>query len=109
MRVLKFRVDGQVMRLDPDTDVVGLVPGSEGYLEAQFTCSSEWDALTKVVGFWSALGVEYTPQALDEHGKCVIPVDAAKHRSFKIGLYGKSLELKLTTNKVEVIQGGGVV
>lgn len=37
----------------------------------------------------------------------MIPDEALMGRQFKIGLLGKNEKIKLTTNKIEVVQNGG--
>ena len=51
MRTLKFIVEGQIIRPDPSCDFSGLVPGSEGYLRAEFSFSKDWVNTIKVVSF----------------------------------------------------------
>lgn len=106
MRVLKFIVDGQTIKQDPDCDFSGLVPGSDGYLQAEFAFSSEWDGRSVVAAFYSPLGVEYAPQVVD-CGRCSIPKEALARRSFKIKLLGKSKNGTIKTNRVVVHQNGG--
>ena len=108
MRTLRFIVEGQLIKQDPKCDFSGLVPGSDGYLQASFRFSSEWSAMAKVAAFWSPLGREYEPQVLDEHYSCRIPAEALKRRTFKIQILGRDADgKKLTTNKIEVTQNGG--
>lgn len=106
MRTLKFIVTGQQITHDPNCDFSGLVPGSEGYLQAKFSFSHEWKDAIKVAAFWSMMGKEFKPQVVDKDGTCVIPSDALKAKNFKIQLIGKNGTLKLTTNKVTVRQNG---
>lgn len=106
MRTLKFIVTGQQITQDPNCDFSGLVPGSEGYLQAKFSFSNEWKDAIKVAAFWSMMGKEFKPQVVDKDGTCVIPSDALKAKNFKIQLIGKNGTLKLTTNKVTVRQNG---
>lgn len=108
MRTLKFIVEGQVIKQDPKCDFTNLVPGTEGYLRAEFSFSSEWNKCAKVASFWSATGDEYPPQALSDGRSCVIPAEAAKKYAFKIAVLGMGNGIKLTTNKVAVKQDGGV-
>lgn len=109
MRTLKFIVDGQIIRQDPNCDFSGLVPGTEGYLRAEFAFSPEWDGSVKVVGFYSNLGKEYEPQILDNARSCIIPAEALARRIFKVRVIGKTKTgFKLTTNKVAVSQEGGL-
>lgn len=104
MRTLKFIVDGQIIRPDPECDFSGLMPGTEGYLQAEFTFSNEWKSTPKVVAFYSRLGKEYTPQVLKDDGTCMIPLEALKKRIFKVRVIGKN---GLVTNRLEIDQKGG--
>lgn len=107
MRTLKFIVDKQIIRKDDSCDFEGLVSGTEGYLKAQFSFSSEWNGCVKVAGFYSNNGVEYEPQALDNNNSCIIPSDALKRQSFNIKLFGKRDGYMITTNKINILQDGG--
>lgn len=107
MRTLKFIVKGQIITQDPDCDFEGLVPGSEGYLAAEFEFSPEWDGCAVVAGFYSALGSEYRPQVLTYGRKCIIPKEALEKKTFKVSVMGKRDGVKLVTNKVTVNQNGG--
>lgn len=107
MRTLKFVVEGLIIKQDPNCDFSNLVPGSEGYLRAEFSFSPEWKGCAKVVSFWSAVGDEYPPQVLADGKSCVIPAEATQRYAFKLGVIGKSSSLKLVTNKVVVKQNGG--
>lgn len=106
MRTLRFIVEGQRIRPDPDCDFSGLVPGSNGYLWAEFSFSSEWKNTSKVAAFWSAMGKEYQPQALIGGKTCRIPAEALEKKIFKIQVMGKSPDTKLITNKVVINQNG---
>ena len=107
MRTLKFKVDGQIVTQDPTCDFSGLVPGTEGYLQAEFSFSPEWNGCAKVVGF-SFRKSEYPPQVLKNGKTCVIPSEALMKRSFEIQVLGKRKDFKIITNKVKVNQDGGV-
>lgn len=106
MRTLKFIVEGQVISQDPNCDFSKLVPGSEGYIQAEFSFSPEWDGYTKVVAFFSNLGREFQPQKLDYKSTCVIPAEVLKRSIFKIQVVGQKGSNKLRTNKVVVRQRG---
>lgn len=106
MRTLKFIVDNQIMKADPNCDFKNLVPGTKDYLRAEFSFSPEWNGFTKVVGFWSAMGYEYEPQLLVDGKSCVIPVEAVQRREFKLQVLGKRGDLTQVTNKVKIIQNG---
>ena len=59
MRTLKFIVEDQIIRPDPNCDFSGLVPGTKGYLKAEFAFSKAWDEYVKVAGF--SVSVVSTP------------------------------------------------
>ena len=108
MRTLKFIVNGQTLAPDPACDFSGLYPGTEGYLQAEFTFDEAWKNSVKVVGFFSNMGREYEPQALKDNKTCKIPDDALKKRIFKIKVIGKTKDgTRLETNKLAVHQKGG--
>lgn len=108
MRPLKFIVDDQIIKQDPNCDFNNLVPGSEGCLLADISFSPEWDGYYKVAAFYSPLGLEYKPQALKDGRTCVIPAEALRKRSFKIRIFGlkKDEDQKRITNKLTVKQSG---
>lgn len=107
MKILTFRVEGQNIVLDPQCNAEALVPGSEGYVLAEFTFSEEWGNCTKVAGFYSNLGREFEPQILKDGKLCIIPLDALQMSVFKVKVYGKSADRTICTNKVLVHQKGG--
>ena len=109
MRTLKFIVEGQIIRPDPACDFSNLVPGSEGYLIAEFKFSREWNGLAKVVAFYSRLGTEYEPQLLSDGRTCLIPTEALAKTMFKVQVKGLKDDLKLCTNRLIVEQKGGNV
>lgn len=106
MRTLSFIVDGQIIKQDPECDFSNLIPGTTGYLKAKFIFSKEWDNTAKVAAFWRN-GQECPPQILKDGQTCIIPQEALTSRRFKISLLGKNEKIKLTTNKIEVVQNGG--
>lgn len=110
MRTLKFIVNAQTITKDPTCDFSNLIPGTDGYLRAEFSFSKEWDDYTRVAGFYSVMGKEYSPKLLAEGRYCIIPTDALVRRAFKVQVVGKKLSdgSTLTTNKVEVYQDGGI-
>lgn len=110
MRTLRFIVNGQIIKPDPNCDFSNLVPGTDGYLQAEFAFSREWDSCPlKVASFWSVMGHEYPPCKLVDGRRCNIPAEALAKRTFKIQVLGKGPEIRLTTNKVSVTQDGGRV
>lgn len=107
MRTLNFIVTGQTISLDPNCDFSGLVPGTKGYIQAEFSFSKEWDGCVKVAAFFSNLGEEYEPKIIDNKLTCIIPSEALRKSIFKVQVIGQKYELKLCTNKVVVYQKGG--
>ena len=111
MRTLRFMIDKQIIRQDPDCDFTNLVPGSEQYLKAEFSFSPDWDGSKRVAAFYSRLGTEYPPQVLTDGKTCMIPSEALEKKIFKVRIYGINpvTKQKLITNKVVVDQNGGTV
>lgn len=109
MRTLRFIIDGQRITQDPSCDFTGLVPGTEGYLKAEFSFSPEWTGCVKVASFYSIMGEEFPCQVLMDGKSCNIPAKATKNRIFKVQVLGKRNDFKITTNRVEVNQNGGKV
>ena len=109
MRTIRFIVDKQVLTQDPNCDFSNLIPGTEGYLRAEFYFSREWNGCAKVAAFWSMMGTEYPAQLLTDGRSCIIPAEALKKKSFKVQVLGKSKNLKLVTNKLIIQQSGGNV
>ena len=109
MRTLRFIVDGQLVKQDPNCDFSGLVPGTEGYLRAEFAFSPEWTGCVKVASFFNVLGEEFAPQVLMDGKSCMIPARALKNRIFKVKVLGKRNDYVIRTNKVEVNQNGGAL
>ena len=107
MRTLRFLVDGQTIKHDPECDFTNLFSDKNSNICAEFIFSSEWNDKIKVAAFWSMLDKEYEPQALNDKNSCVIPSDALKRASFKIQVLGLRGSNKLTTNKLTILQTGG--
>ena len=107
MRTLSFIVDKKIIKKDPNCNFGGLIPGTEGYLQAKFIFSHDWDGCVKVAGFSSKMGKEYKPQILKDGCTCMIPAEALSKVEFKIQVVGKKEDLTLTTNKIAVKQNGG--
>ena len=107
MRTLKFIVKGQTISLDPRCDFDGLIPGTEGYLKAEFSFSPEWDNTKRVAAFFSNLGRELEPQIIKPDRTCMIPAEALEKSIFKVQVIGIKNAYKLSTNKVKVYQKGG--
>jgi hypothetical protein len=89
MRVLRFIVTNSTITQDPTCNFEGLVPGAGEPIRAEFSFSPEWKSSAKVVGIWSILGHEYTPQVLKDGKSCAIPYEALNKAAFKLQVLGK--------------------
>lgn len=109
MRILKFIIEGRTIKPDPTCDFSNLIPGTENFIQAQFSFSKEWNNCVKVAAFYSMLGAEYEPQQIRPDNTCIIPVEAIKRHRFKLQVYGlnNNNNDKLCTNKITVEQNGG--
>ena len=107
MQTLKFIINGQSITVDPENNADLLVPGSEGYVLAEFSFSKEWDNCAKVAAFYSNLGREFEPQILKDGKLCIIPKEALSLSVFKVKVFGKKDDYTICTNKVIVHQKGG--
>lgn len=107
MRVLKFIVDGNTIKQDPNCDFTGLFPGKEDQIRAEFSFSKDWQKRVKVAAFWSIMGAEFEPQEIKDGESCMIPVEALRKVAFKVQVFGKHRGVKAETDKVTVYQSGG--
>lgn len=107
MRTLKFVVDGQIIKNDPDCDFSNLVPGGKECVKLEFSFSSNWNGYTRGVEFSSALGKKFPPKLLIDGKTCIVPTEALARRVFKVRVVGKKRNTTITTNKIEVKQNGG--
>lgn len=103
MRILRFNVDQQIIEADPNCDFTGLIPGTEGYLKAEFTFSQDWNGLGKIAIF--SFGRNEYPVRLFNNS-CVIPKEVLDRRKYYIHVTGVKPKMKLTTNKIGVKQNG---
>lgn len=105
-RVLRFNVNGQVIEKDPTCDFTNLIPGTNGYLTAEFAFSKEWDGCVKVVGFRSGNN-EYEPKVLRDGRFCIIDEEVLERPMFYIRVIGKKGDFRIKTNEVLIKQNGG--
>lgn len=101
MRILKFTVNGQILKMDPKCDFENIVAGSKNYLVAQFNFNSEWDQYRKVAVFINNK-IEYP--VLIEKNKCVIDSDALTSGWFYVYVIGQLGNERMNTNSVMVRQ-----
>lgn len=100
MRNLKFKVDGQI--ITNNDDLSDLIPGSAGYLYANFEFSNEWKGLAKIASFW--VGIQEHAVVLNNN-RCLIPIEASGRKYFKVQVTGVKGDVLIPTNKIIVTQG----
>lgn len=101
MRVLKFIINGQKIEKDPACDFDNIVAGTEGYLQAEFYFSGEWNGCKKAAVFYS-LGKEHAQPVIN--GKCEIPAEALKWDKFGVRVVGQKENYRITTGEIKVNQ-----
>lgn len=104
MRTLKFIIEGLSIRKDSQCDFSGIVPGTKGYLRAEFDFDYDWSSCKKMVVF-SHPSIESIPVRVTNN-TCMIPEEVLKYRKFKMEVIGVKTGLRLATNKLEVEQNG---
>lgn len=107
MRVLKFVVEGQIIKRDGRCDFSNIVAGTSGYLVANFAFSEVWNGCAKVVEFLSESGEELDALVINRDNSCNIPDNVSKKHAFYIKIYGKRDGYIITTNKILIKQYGG--
>lgn len=105
MRVLKFIIDGLKLTKDSQCDFSGIVPGTKGYLKAEFKFNEDWYNCNKMAVFTVPGSQKEVPVRI-ENTHCVIPDDVLIRRSFKVRVIGVKPGLRLPTNNLEVKQDG---
>lgn len=105
MRVLKFDVSELNIEKNPGCDFGGLVPGTEGYLKAEFSFTRDWDGYVRAVSFYDGI-TEYAI-ALEDGKSCIIPGEVTKRPAFGIKVTGKKSNGVMITNRIIVTQNGG--
>ena len=105
MRTLRFSVDSQKIRHDPNCDFSGLVSGTAGYLKASFKFSVEWRGLAKVAEFRRYSTDEVFPAKII-NGECEIPAEALRGKKWYVNVVGKRGNIRMTTDRAEVKQEG---
>lgn len=105
VRTLRFQVRGQQISPDPDCDFSGIVPGTAGYLQAEFSFSPEWRYTVKVAEFRRYETSEYYPVKIVS-GRCTIPAEVLAGKAWLVNIVGKRGDMVITTNKCKVRQEG---
>ena len=105
MRSLKYNVFGQIVSPDQSCDFTGLVPGTEGYLRAEFFFSEEWNGCGKIAEFRRYATSDPISVKLVGYA-CMIPAEALIGKSFKVSVIGIRRGFRIQTNMTEVKQDG---
>lgn len=105
MRPLMFLVLGQQIRQDPECDFSGIFPGTEGYLKARFSFSSEWAGMVKVAEFRRHTSSEPVSVPI-RHGECMVPAEVTGCKEWCVKVVGKRGSVKIPTDYCKVRQEG---
>lgn len=103
MRTLRFIITGQNIEKDPSCDFSGLVPGTKGYLRAEFIFDHNWDGCRKAAVFTN-LCKDYPVPIINN--TCEIPEEALTWKRFQVSVIGERNGYRIPTNKMEVKQDG---
>lgn len=101
MRTLKFTAAGQGLY---KTTNERIAPGSKGYLSCEFALDSEWDGMQVIAAFYDESGEEHAVEL--EGCACQVPDEVTDGRAFRVALVGVDGDVRMTTNKVLVMQEG---
>lgn len=104
MRILRFQIEQQQIKKDPNCDFGNIVKGSQNYLYAKFNFGDGWRGCKAAASFW-CLGKEY-PVLLSSGGMCAIPAEALKWNNFGVSVTGMKDggQYIIKTNRLEVEQ-----
>lgn len=105
MRTLRFIVNAQKISPDPNCDFSGIIPGTAGYLKAQFSFSTEWSGLVKVAEFRKYMCDEPVSVPI-VNGKCVVPDKVTGGKAWHVKIVGKRGGVIIPTGNCKVEQEG---
>lgn len=105
MRTLRFDVDAQKIRHDPNCDFSGLVSGTAGYLKASFKFSKEWAGMVMVAEF-KKYSCDPPLSVPVIRGECMVPAEVTGGKSWLVKVIGKRGDVILTTGNCKVEQEG---
>lgn len=105
MRTLVFSVKGQRLTQKPTCDFTGIVPGTVGYLRAQFEFDSDWDGCNIAASFFNDKQEEEWAFPVKDN-VCMIPAEVLNGYIFYVSVTGKRKDYKILSNKLMVRQGG---
>lgn len=103
MRILEFTIDKQLVAPNLQCDFTGIVPGTKGYLVAEFSFSDEWKYCRKVAVFKRAKEEYFVPL---KDNRCEIPEEVLKYTSFRLSVIGERDGYRIISNEMEIRQNG---
>lgn len=101
MRTLKFIIQGQQIKKDPECDFSGIVSGTKGYLYAKFSFSKEWEGC-QVAAVFTCFKKGYACPL--KKGMCQIPEEALQWKEFGVSVFGRKEGYMNTTNEIKISQ-----
>lgn len=101
MRTLRFIISAQDIQKDQSCDFSGIVSGTQGYLQAEFSFSPEWTGC-RIAAVFRSLAKEYACPV--KNGRCMIPPEALTWDSFGVRLVGQKEGYRITTNEIRISQ-----
>ena len=107
MRILKFVVDNDRIYRNQYSNFDDITSADEIVADFNFI-GTKWDGAIKVAAFFNADG-ECPPQELIDGMYCRIPKEAFNGYWFRVQILGNKNGVSLITNKLDVIQNGGIV
>ena len=105
MRTLRFSVESQKIRHDPNCDFSGLVSGTAGYLKASFKFSKEWSGMVKVAEFRKYLCSEPISVPIINN-ECAVPDTVTGGKAWYVKIVGKRGGVIIPTGNCKVEQEG---
>lgn len=105
MRTLRFTVNAQKITPDLACSFSDIVPGTAGYLKAQFSFSAEWSGLVKVAEFRKYLCDEPVSVPII-NGECAVPDTVTGGKAWYVKIIGKRGDVILPTCNCKVEQEG---
>lgn len=100
MRELKFIVDQQLIRKDPDCSFSNIIAGTANYLQLSFSFDQDWEKCKKVIVFSD--GAERL-----EANTFTIPKKYLGKMRIQFYLVGQYGDTRITTNTIQIRQFKG--
>lgn len=105
MRILKFIVEGQTLRKDPECDFSHIIKGSKDYLGCSFKLPADWRNIPLAATF-THYGKEICASPVFS-GACLVDNSVTDYKNFKISLTAIKNGEIVRTNAVKIWQEEG--